>query len=106
MNRLEKDLGTGPRLLAQVIPLGFSYASIRDAVSFLGASVTIDQMRRVLAQFRQQLEAIVPPEGVKDPILKVLDRMNGSERQDELIVNWQSLEAAVLGLIQWLHQVA
>lgn len=104
MNRLKKDLGSGPPLLAQVVSLGFSYASIRDAISFLGVSVTIDQLRLVLAQFRQQLEAIVPPASVRDPILEVLDRMKRTEKRDELVRIWTSLETTILGLIQWLHQ--
>jgi len=103
MNRLEEDLGSRPRLLAQVMMLGFSYASIRDAISFLSVSVTIDQVRRVVAQFRQELEAIAPPENVRAPILEVLDRLKQTEKQDELVMMWRSLENAVLGLIQWLH---
>jgi hypothetical protein len=104
MNRLEKDLGSVPRLLAQVVSLGFSYASIRDAISFLGVSVTIDQVRRVLGQFSQELEAIALPENVRDPILDILDRLKQTEKQDELVMMWKSLESAILGLIQWLHE--
>jgi hypothetical protein len=103
MNRLEKDLGPGPQILAQALSLGFSYASIRDAISFLGVSITIDQLRRVVAQFRQELEAIGPPENVRAPVLEVLDRLMQAEKQDDLVMIWRSLENAIRSLIQWLH---
>ena len=103
MNRLEKDLGSGSTLLAQVISLGFSYASIRDAISFLGVTVTIEQVRRVVAQFRQELEEIGPPENVRAPILEALDQLKQNEERDDLVMMWKSLESAVPGLVQWLH---
>lgn len=104
MNRLQKDLGSVPRLLAQVISLGFSYASIRNAISFLGISVTLDRLRRVLDQFRRELEELVPPDSVRGPIVEVLDRMGQTEQQDELVAMWTDLHTSVLGLVQWLHE--
>lgn len=104
MDRLEKDLGSVPRLVAQVVSLGFTYASIRDAISFLGVSVTIEQIRRVVAQFRQELQAIAPPRHVGEPVLSALDGLVQVDKQEELVTAWRSLETAVLGLMQWLHE--
>jgi hypothetical protein len=103
MNMVEKRLSSGQPLVTQVVQLGFSYASIRDAISYFGVSVTIDLLRRLAAQFLQELEVITPPEKVEAPILEALDRIKEAERQDELIEIWRSLQGAVLGLIQWLH---
>ncbi|HKR14794.1 MAG TPA: TIR domain-containing protein [Pyrinomonadaceae bacterium] len=103
VNKLEKELDSKSRLLAQVISLGFSYASIRDAISFFGVSVTSELLRRVVAQFRQELETIAPPDKVRTPIMEMLDRLEQTENQDELITMWTSLDSAVRGLVQWLH---
>ena len=65
--------------------------------------ITIDQVRRVVAQFSQELEAIAPPKKVRDHILDVLDRLKQTEKQDELVMMWRSMASAILGLIQWLH---
>jgi len=104
MNKLQVHLGVVPGHVSQALSLGFSYASIRDAIVFFGATVTINQLQRVLAQFKEELEAMVPTKEVMDPVLEEIERMSRANQREELITMWKSLEATVLGLMRWLHE--
>jgi hypothetical protein len=68
-------------------------------------SVTVGQVRRFVAQFREDLKPIGPPRNVAGPVLDALDRLMQAETRDEHATHWRSLEEGVLGFVQWLHSV-
>jgi len=102
MSTLEAGLGNPPGRIRALLNLGFSLASIRDAITHLGRNVSFVMLARVLSQFRQELLALDPPADIRAGIVARIDRMAAPAHQATLEAAWEALLQEVTGLIKWL----